>query len=161
MGVKNETARHIKAYEYWFSLDKRSYRKVAKQFNVSITAVANWARTFNWEERAREGNQKILEKTEEKVTDTIAEMNIRHINFAKSVLEEIKEEIKKFKPTSLYDLVRIGEIVIKIERIARGEATERQEVKADVGFGVDWGLTDEQEAELEEAFLKIKREEEQ
>lgn len=50
-------------YKYFSSLcGRRSLLKVARKFNVSRTAVNNWYKSFNWEERAREWDNEINRK---------------------------------------------------------------------------------------------------
>ncbi|GAH70031.1 unnamed protein product, partial [marine sediment metagenome] len=50
-------------YKYFGSLcGRRSLLKVARKFNVSRTAVNNWYKAFNWEERAREWDNEINRK---------------------------------------------------------------------------------------------------
>jgi DNA invertase Pin-like site-specific DNA recombinase len=44
---------------------KRSLQKVAREFNVSRTAVYNWYYDFKWEKRARERDQEINRKMRE------------------------------------------------------------------------------------------------
>jgi len=46
---------------------KRSLLEVARRFNVSRTAVYNWYKEFNWEERVRKRDQEINRKVEEKL----------------------------------------------------------------------------------------------
>jgi len=46
---------------------RRSLLKVARKFNVSRTAVNNWYKAFNWEGRARERDQEINRKVNEKL----------------------------------------------------------------------------------------------
>lgn len=46
---------------------KRSLLEVARRFNVSRTAVYNWYKAFNWEERVRKRDQEINRKVEEKL----------------------------------------------------------------------------------------------
>ena len=41
---------------------RRSLLRVARKFNVSRTAVNNWYKAFNWEERARERDNEINRK---------------------------------------------------------------------------------------------------
>jgi len=52
-------------YKYFASLcGKRSLLQVARKFNVSRTAVNNWYRAFNWEQRIRARDQEINKKVE-------------------------------------------------------------------------------------------------
>ena len=87
-----EKLKHILAYEYYFQSGgilikksknklgiargsswykyvsdisgRRSLLQVARKFNVSRTAVYNWYRGFNWEQRVRARDQEINKKVE-------------------------------------------------------------------------------------------------
>lgn len=48
-----ESERQIEAFKYYVSLGwKRSYARVARDFNVHLRTVERWGRTFNWVQRA-------------------------------------------------------------------------------------------------------------
>jgi cyclopropane fatty-acyl-phospholipid synthase-like methyltransferase len=60
--------RGSKTYDIACSVSgKRSLQKVAREFNVSRTAVYNWHKAFNWEERVRKRDQEINRKVEERL----------------------------------------------------------------------------------------------
>ncbi len=67
-GIKETTkkmgiARGSKFYKNFGSLShRRSLLRVARKFNVSRTAVNNWYKAFNWEERARKRDNEINRK---------------------------------------------------------------------------------------------------
>jgi len=47
-----EKLKHKEAFEYYYSLgENRGLRKVAQKFNKTLTAVANWSKAFNWQDR--------------------------------------------------------------------------------------------------------------
>jgi len=53
--LKTEAEHHLKAFEiYYAQSGQRSYREVAKQMGVSLSAVRLWARSFGWQRRLRE-----------------------------------------------------------------------------------------------------------
>lgn len=55
-----EQAHHEKALEYYIALgERRSYEKVAAKFNVSLSAVKIWGKSFQWKDRLRERDAQV------------------------------------------------------------------------------------------------------
>ncbi len=53
--LAKEQPHHEKAFEYYYGLgEKRSYNKVAKEFNVSVSTVKLWGKSLRWKERLKE-----------------------------------------------------------------------------------------------------------
>ena len=97
-----EQPRHIKAFEYYVSLDKRSYPQVAEKFTVSHTSVKKWAKAFNWQERlidrCKNNAATLARKIDEKTTDRDAR-NIKIAEgaigvFAKSLIGYVEHVCK-------------------------------------------------------------------
>ena len=61
LGIKRGSSFYKDISSLW---GKRSLLQVARKFNVSRTAVNNWYRAFNWEQRVRERDQEINRKVE-------------------------------------------------------------------------------------------------
>ena len=63
-----ETKLHLETFELYYSLEsKRSYKKVAELIGVSERAVAEWGKTFKWQERVKDRDKKIAEGVAEKL----------------------------------------------------------------------------------------------
>jgi hypothetical protein len=122
-----EQSHHKKAFEIWFNLDKRNYEEVGRRVSKSGNTIKDWARNFKWEARAKERDNKAAAKTEERVTDAVAEMNLRHLKYADALQKVgMKTVIRGIhKPA---DAVRAVETGVKIERLVREQPTEVVEV---------------------------------
>ena len=124
-----ETPRHKKAYEAWYASEGRRFAKVARQLQVSSTALRGWAKNFGWEERAAARDAKAAAKTEEKIVDKIVEMNARHLEYADAMQKLGMRSLAKensFKPA---DAVKAVETGVKMERLVRDQPTESQSVQ--------------------------------
>ena len=63
------------SFDYYVSLGPdRSYRAVAKKYNVSKTAVANRAEKENWQKRLVEYEEKARDAMEKKTVETLEQM---------------------------------------------------------------------------------------
>lgn len=124
---KRESQRHKDAFEFYYSMPKRSKAKVAERFSISVGAVDQWSRAFDWPKRIQKRDEKAKEKTEEKVTDAIAKMNARHIKawgkIQRKALKELRQLVfeKAIEATKGYDTAVDG------ERKARGVPTDYTE----------------------------------
>jgi len=59
-----ETLRHKEAFEYYYNLgEKRGLREVTQNFNITLTAVANWSKAFNWQERVAIRDNEVAQKS--------------------------------------------------------------------------------------------------
>jgi len=88
--VKKETPRHIKAFEYYYSLgDKRSIGKVARRFKVSYQGARKWGVSFNWQLRIAERDSKFRAEIEKASDETIEEMKKKHIKDINTTLRVV------------------------------------------------------------------------
>lgn len=123
-----ETLRHRQAFEYYYSLDEnRGLRKVAQKFNVTLTAVANWSRAFNWQERLEQRDIENAKKLEAEVNKAIVSSKADYRALIKKVVKEFEERLKagKIRISKPEDL----SIMAKLDLLMMGEATEREELK--------------------------------
>jgi len=115
---------HREAFEYWYSLNDRSCPEVAEKFGISKRTARRWNLEEEWEEEAENRDQKIFAKVEEKVIETIADMNLRHITSAIRVQDQILDTIDKLTPRSLSEAFSALETAVNIERVAKGEPSD-------------------------------------
>jgi hypothetical protein len=116
---------------------RRSLRRMAEEIGLGPEGVRNIATTstkFRWVERAEaydadlEGRiRKANEKALIKMTEDHALLGAQMIRKATARLLRIPEE-----EISAGDLVRLADIGVKIERLARGESTENQRITGEI-----------------------------
>lgn len=120
-----ETLRHKQAFEYYYSLgENRGLRKVAQKFNVTLTAVANWSRAFNWQERIEQRDIENAKKLEAEINKAVVSSKADYRALIKKVVKEFEERLKagKIRISKPEDL----SIMAKLDLLMMGEATEKE-----------------------------------
>ena len=120
----------------------RSMRKLAEEAGVSLSTVSHASKRDGWMERIKKWDQEALDRVGEEVIDELADMNRRHLEDLRSVRDLAFEILEKDNPTANECLKAIFDS-IKLERLVRGEATERTDspvptiMSVPAGFGAD------------------------
>ena len=132
--LKRETQRHRDAFELWYETKNAS--EVARRFNVTLSSVMNWKKSFNWEERAIIRDREIINARNEKIAEAqssilaVSERKAKYLKMVEAVLATaferqedgtVKVKIKCKKPADLRQLI---EVALKL----MGEP-ERQEIQ--------------------------------
>lgn len=117
------------AFEYYFSLDKtRSHKAVAKHYKVSPRAVTALAVKENWKSKIADLERRARERLDEKILETIEDMNGRHLKTARFLQRKGLETLQSMPITSAMDAVRTLALGVDRERLIRGEPTDRSAV---------------------------------
>ena len=120
------------AFETYFAQGpERSYQAVADQFGVSKRAVNDRAKAESWQERVIEREQKARTAAERKAEETLEQMTERHINMLKAMGARAIHALKEHPLSSGMEGLRAAELVIKLERVIRGEPSDRQELSVE------------------------------
>lgn len=134
---KREAQRHKDAFEFYYSMPKRSFTILAQKYHVSKTTISHWSRAFGWAERIAKRDEKAKQKTEEAVTDAIANFNKRRIMLAHAIQAKAAEALaakekggKSFK--TLSEAVSSIKVADEIEAKALGIPDERIEHSGNV-----------------------------
>lgn len=113
-------------FSFYFSLGAgRSYDAVAKRYSVSKRAVAKMAAKEKWQERLMEAERKARDRTDEKVAETLEDMNDRHIKVLRFIQSKAIDALKSMRIDSAMDAVRAYTLTVQKERLIRGEPTDR------------------------------------
>ena len=144
---------------------ERSYEAVARHYGVSKRAVTKLAARENWQERVRAADEATRAKVEEKVQETLEEMNERHLKTVQFIQRKALEALRATAISSGMDAVRALTMGLEKERLIRGEPTSRAQLDTEAvikreyerwllkpGETEDWDLDGEDE-EDEEAEL--------
>ncbi len=99
-----------------------SYREIASKYGVNQATVAKRGKRDDWATLRRQLQAEGKQKTIEKVGDSIAEVNARHIESARLLQETGINPIKNksFKPRSFDQALRSFDKGVEIERKALG-----------------------------------------
>lgn len=118
------------AFDVYMSLGPaRSYQAVADHFGVSKRAVTNRATKEHWQQRAGELEAKARQGAEQRLVETLEDMNTRHLRSLRVVQARAIEALRNHPLESAMDAVRALDISIRQERVIRGEPGERTSVQ--------------------------------
>lgn len=112
----------------------RSCQAVARALHKSSALVRRWRERWYWSTRVQAWDTSIDNRVCETQAKARVEMAERHAKIAMLAQQKILEGLKQVDPAdaSIGELLRSFEVAAKIERLARGEPTERQEVQGSV-----------------------------
>lgn len=120
------------AFTYYVSLGaERSYQAVAAHYGVSKQAVAKAAVREDWSQRIQEVERKARQRTDEKAVETIEEMNARHLKALRVLMGKALQTLQAMPIGTAMEAARVIDLVIRQERVARGEPSDRQEINAE------------------------------
>lgn len=110
--IQKETKRHADAFAYYLRLGRgrRSYIEVARKFQVSHTTVAKWSKSFNWLDKVKEYDKKIIEETKKKAVALICDDKNRLLE-AKSKLVERAISLAHNPKATTYDAKEAWKII--------------------------------------------------
>jgi len=148
----------LEAFEYYYGLGaNRSYRQVAKKFQVHHQTVVYWAKRNHWQDKIIERNATLAAQLEEATTSHVIGVKINYSHFIaqcvrdfikyvddmkklrkaaikenREALERREKGVKKLtnKDLAAYSVIKNVhelELVIKLQLLLLGEATERKE----------------------------------
>ena len=114
------------AFGYYIALgDDRSYSAVAKHFDVTKRAVVKAAGRENWASRLQEIESEARDRADQKMTETLAEMRMRHQKLLRAMSTRAANALRAFPLTTGMEAMKAAEMVIKLERLVYGEPSER------------------------------------
>ena len=125
--IKKETLKHKEAFEFYYSLgDVRSYQKVAEEYGVTLKAVAQWSKSFNWQERIAQRDIEIGQQLKEKTMDTIINEKANYRKIVKLAMSQLVESMRAGEMTyRIQDLERL----IRLDMYLLGESEANVKVE--------------------------------
>lgn len=125
---EHEGGRAYGAFQCYLRLGtSRSYARVGQTLGKSKALIERWGTKYGWQIRAQAYDDNIAHETLVQMRTEVLDMNKRHIAMAhglqtKAVARLQSIDIENLSPK---DVVIYFEAAIKIERLARGEVTDR------------------------------------
>lgn len=117
------------AFGFYVSLgDGKSYASVAEHYGVSKRAVVKVAGREDWTTRLQVIDQEARERADEKMTETMVEIRLRHQKLLRAMSSRVATALRDYPLISGMEAMRAAELVIKLERLVFGEATQRSAV---------------------------------
>lgn len=105
--LERETNRHSTAFAYFLQLGgQRSYVRVADRFDVSETSVRKWAKSFDWEQRVLDADQKANSEQRQRAERSYTE-NVEDFRALKyRTIADLKERVDSGQ-CSVMELIHI------------------------------------------------------
>jgi hypothetical protein len=110
-----------------------------KRFKPSISTIKKWSSTYEWQKRVLKWDQDQFEARQRKREAEREKMDERHAQIGVSqqmrAIQRI-EQLMKADNFNAQATVQLLDLATKLERIARGGATERKEVSGPAGGAI-------------------------
>lgn len=120
------------SFEFYVGLGPdRSYQAVADHFAVTKRAVTNRARKEQWQQRVAEIEAKARQGTEQRLVETLEDMNTRHIKSLRIVQARALEALRSMPLQTAMEAVRALDVGIRQERLIRGEPSDRTAIQVE------------------------------
>lgn len=114
------------AFDVYMSLGPaRSYQAIADHFGVSKRAVTNRAAKEGWQARAAEIEAKARQGAEQRMIESLEDMNTRHLKSLRLVQARALEALRSMPLETAMEAVRALDVSMRQERVIRGEPSER------------------------------------
>ena len=109
---------------------ERSIRKLAQQLGVAKRTIGDLCSRFNWVARCDAYDLYILRRQRDKNEDRILKMRENHAAVGEQLWKRGLRRAISIPDGEIEagDMVRMIDVGVKIERLSRGESTEKQEV---------------------------------
>lgn len=144
------------AFAYYASLGpKRSYQSVAEHYSVSKRAVTGMADREKWQERLMEIERKARDKADEKVLESLEEMNSRHLRVLRFIQSKSIEALKSMPIENAMDAVRAFGMTLDKERTIRGEPSERSAIEIQQTIRAEYERWMRPVAEIEARVVEV------
>ena len=142
------------AFSYYVSLGpERSYQDVAKKYGVSKRTVTRIAKNDGWQGRLESIERNARQNVDQKLAETIEQMNERHLKSVRVVQAKAIEALRALPIDDAAAAVRALDLGIRQERLIRGEPSERSAVQIEDVIRSEyerWMVTSDDEDEDDE-----------
>ena len=114
---------------------KRSLQKTAESLTksngepYSVGTLKDWSRKWSWQARVDAWDDEQDREIQRELVKGIAQMRKNHVGTAKAMLEKALLALRRIPVDEMTptDVARLVDVAAKLERISRGEVTERTE----------------------------------
>lgn len=108
----------------------RSIRRIAEQLGKSKQTIGDLSSRFNWQARCDAYDLYILRRQRDRNEDRIMKMRENHAAVGEQLWKRALRRLLSITDGEIEagDMVRMVDIGVKVERLSRGESTEKQEI---------------------------------
>ena len=120
------------AFEFYVSLGPaRCHEAVAKRYDVTRRAVSKCATREDWTSRLAKIESQARDLSDKRLAAELGDMRGRHLTTLKAMHARALTALKQFPLTSGMEAMKAAEMVIKLERLVAGEASERTAISVE------------------------------
>lgn len=142
---------------------ERSLAKVAQELGKSKALMERWSVRWQWGQRAEAWDAEFDRMVRRALEKGIIRMRRQHVDIAQAMLMKALEALELIPPAKMTpkDIAVTVDVASKLERLSRGEATERTEGKQVIAGEINFqkvdlsNVSDEELAMLDEITEKI------
>jgi len=127
---RGESSQAFEAFSRYLELNSgRSYSKLARELGKSDTLIGRWGSRWSWQSRAYAWDNELMRVAKAAEEQEIKEMKKRHIRASMYMVARSMNELQNIPPHTLTprDVVHMFKVGVDVERLTRGEVTERTE----------------------------------
>ena len=142
---------------------ERSLAKVAQKLGKSKALMERWSVRWQWVVRSDAWDDELDRQTRVELKEGVTGMRKNHVNIAKAMLVKALQALQRIPADEMTpkDVSTMVDVAAKLERISRGEATERTEGKQTIAGEIHTesvnlsGLSDDELDRLYEIASKL------
>ena len=125
-GLVKEKEHHEQAFEYYYGMgERRSYEKVAARFQVALSTVKLWGKSFHWKGRVRERDADVAREMAARTLSDEVSRRERSVQIVQLALVQLAKAIAEGKvKMTLGDLDKL----IRLEAFLSDLPDSRQEI---------------------------------
>lgn len=134
MGEPLETPKAAQAFQEYCLLEDRSLAKLAQKYGRKpsyIRQLQRWSSDYQWQDRVKQYDAEQVEERKRKREAELAKMDLEHALMGRTAAIKAADLLRRRMDDNdigAYALVQLLKIGTDLERLARGGATERQEL---------------------------------
>ena len=108
-----------------------SYEVIAKHYDVNKRSVTRCAAREKWSERISKIEQEARDLSDKRLAETLGDMRARHLATLKAMHARALFALKQYPLSSGMEAMKAAEMVIKLERLVAGEASDRTAISVE------------------------------
>ena len=111
-------------------ITRSSLKDVAEKLGKHRSLIERWSKNNGWVERAQAFDNEMNKRSILENAQLQKQMIKDHAEVSRQLLFKVKDAVKHINPETLspYEIAKLLEIAVKVERLSRGESTDISEI---------------------------------